>query len=75
MSRGLISNLHNLNLLKRGVLRNKGSRSSLEDVEKKKAFMIVTVYAQVQKEQGRIHNSISRVRWAGAIMEVRSPFG
>ena len=25
-------------------------------------------------KQGCIHDSISRVRWAGAVMEVRSPF-
>ena len=27
------------------------------------------------KKQGRIHNHISRERWAGALMEVRSLFG
>ena len=26
-------------------------------------------------KQGRIHDSISRVRWAGAVTEVRTPFG
>ena len=26
-------------------------------------------------KQGRIHDSISRVRWAGAVTEVKSPFG
>ena len=25
-------------------------------------------------KQGRIHDSISRLRWAGAVTEVRSPF-
>ena len=28
-----------------------------------------------ETKQGRIHNSISHVRWAGAETEVRSPFG
>ena len=27
-----------------------------------------------RKKQGRINDSISRVRWAGAVTEVRSPF-
>ena len=27
------------------------------------------------KKQGRIHDHISRERWAGALMEVRSLFG
>ena len=28
-----------------------------------------------ERKQGRIHGSISRERWAGALMEVRSLFG
>ena len=29
----------------------------------------------LKEEQGRIHDHISRERWAGALMEVRSLFG
>ena len=34
------------------------------------------IYRQLKlTEQGRIHDHISRERWAGALMEVRSLFG
>ena len=36
---------------------------------------MIVVWKMILYEQGRIHGSISRKRWAGALMEVRSLFG
>ena len=44
------------------------------EVEVKGSRSRITIYEK-SIEQGRIHGSISHARWAGALMEVRSPFG
>ena len=49
--------------------KQRGKETNIERVQIKRKIHVFSI------ERGRIHDSISRVSWAGVIMEVSTPFG